>query len=47
MDRVLRFWTCDLTGDECATILRNGEEICVTAAEGYEIWTNQNSFVIK
>lgn len=37
MDSVLRFWTCDLTGEECATILRNGEEICVTANEAYDI----------
>ena len=29
MDRVLRFWSCDLTGEECCTILRNGEEIAV------------------
>lgn len=36
-DTVLRFWTCDLTGDECATILRDGEEICVTANEAYDI----------
>ena len=46
MDKVLRFWTCDLTGDECATVLRNGEEIAITAREGMDIWTNQNSFVI-
>ena len=46
MDKVLRFWTCDLTGDECATVLRNGEEIAITASEGMDIWTNQNSFVI-
>ena len=36
-DLVLRFWTCDLTGEKCATILRNGEEICVTADEAYDI----------
>ena len=47
MDKVLRFWSCDLTGEECCTVLRNGEEIALTAAEGYEIWTNQNSFVIN
>ena len=36
-DTVLRFWTCGLTGDECATILRNGEEIAVTANEAWDI----------
>ena len=36
-DQVLRFFTCDLTGDECAIILRNGEEICVTANEAWDI----------
>jgi hypothetical protein len=32
-DSVVRFFTCGLTGDECAIILRNGEEICVMANE--------------
>ena len=36
-DLVLRFFTCGLTGDECAIILRNGEEICVTANEAWDI----------
>ena len=36
-DQVLRFFTCGLTGDECAVILRNGEEICVTADEAWDI----------
>ena len=36
-DTVLRFWNCELTGDECATILRNGEEIAVTANEAWDI----------
>lgn len=36
-DQVLRFFTCGLTGDECAIILRNGEEICVTADEAWDI----------
>lgn len=36
-DQVLRFFTCGLTGDECAIILRNGEEICVTANEAWDI----------
>jgi hypothetical protein len=33
MDKVIRFFTCGITGDECAIILRDGEEICVTAEE--------------
>jgi len=37
MDLVERFFTCGLTGDECAVILRNGEEICVTANEAWAI----------
>lgn len=36
-DQVLRFFTCSLSGDECAVILRNGEEICVTANEAWDI----------
>ena len=36
-DQVLRFFTCGLTGDECAIILRGGEEICVTADEAWDI----------
>jgi len=36
-DTVLRFFTCGLSGDECAIILRNGEEICVTADEAWDI----------
>jgi len=36
-DSVLRFFTCGLSGDECAIILRNGEEICVTADEAWDI----------
>ena len=36
-DSVVRFFTCGLTGDECAIILRNGEEVCVTANEAWDI----------
>lgn len=36
-DTVLRFFTCDISGDECAIVARNGETVCVTAAEAYEI----------
>ena len=41
MDKVLRFWSCDLTGEECCTVLRNGEEIALTAAEGIIINKNK------
>ena len=36
-DSVLRFFTCSLSGDSLAVILRNGEEICVTADEAWDI----------
>lgn len=36
-DSVVRFFTCGISGDECAIILRNGEEICVTANEAWDI----------
>jgi len=37
MDKVIRFFKCGLTGDECAIILRDGEEICVTADEAWDV----------
>jgi hypothetical protein len=37
MDKVIRFFTDELSGDECAIILRNGKEICVTADEGWDV----------
>ena len=36
-DSVLRFFTDELSGSECSIILRNGEEICVTADEAWDI----------
>ena len=36
-DSFLRFFTDELSGSECAIILRNGEEICVTADEAWDI----------
>ena len=36
-DSVLRFFIDELSGSECAIILRNGEEICVTADEAWDI----------
>ncbi len=35
--QVLRFFTDDLTGDECAIVYNGSEEICVTADEAYDI----------
>jgi hypothetical protein len=37
MDKVIRFFTDELSGDECAIILRDGKEICVTADEGWDV----------
>jgi len=36
-DSVERFFTCGLTGDEYAIIIRNGLRICVTADEAWDI----------
>ena len=36
-DTVERFFTCGLTGDECAIIIRNGSRICVTANEAWDV----------
>lgn len=35
--QVLRFFTDELTGDECAIVYNGSEEICVTADEAYDI----------
>jgi hypothetical protein len=35
--QVIRFFTDDLTGDECAIVYNGSEEICVTADEAYDI----------
>jgi len=45
MDKVIRFFTCGLTGEECAIILRNGEEICVTAEEA--MWITDTWVMIE
>jgi hypothetical protein len=37
LPRVIRFFTDELSGSECAIILRNREEICVTADEAWDI----------
>tara|TARA_R100000988_G_C3954104_1_gene142666 strand:+ start:564 stop:740 length:177 start_codon:yes stop_codon:yes gene_type:complete len=34
---VLRFFTDELTGDECAIAWNGKEEICITQAEAYDI----------
>ena len=35
--QVIRFFTDELSGDECAIIWNGNEEICVTADEAYDI----------
>ena len=35
--QVLRFFTDELSGDECAIVYNGSEEICVTADEAYDI----------
>ena len=35
--QVIRFFTDELSGDECAVIWNGTEEICVTADEAYDI----------
>jgi len=35
--QVIRFFTDDLTGDECAIVYNGSEEICITADEAYDI----------
>ena len=35
--QVIRFFTDELSGDECAVIWNGIEEICVTADEAYDI----------
>ena len=41
-DFVTGFFTDYLTGQECATVQRNGEEICITADEAYDILASQS-----
>jgi hypothetical protein len=35
--QVLRFFTDELSGSECAIVFNGSEEICVTADEAYDI----------
>ena len=35
--RVIRFFTDELSGDECAIVWNGTEEICVTADEAWDI----------
>lgn len=42
-DFVTGFFTDYLTGQECATVKRNGEEICITADEAYDILAEQQA----
>ena len=34
---IIRFFTCGISGDECAVILFNGEEKCVSADEAWDL----------
>ena len=43
MEYVTGFFTDYLTGDECATVKRDGVEICITADEAYDILANQQA----
>jgi hypothetical protein len=43
MDYITGFFTDHLTGQECATVKRNGEEICITADEAYDILAKQQA----
>jgi len=38
MKQLVRFFTCDMTGDKCAVIFDGKDEICVTEAEGYDVY---------
>ena len=42
-DFVTGFFTDYLTGQECATVKRNGEEVCITADEAYDILAEQQA----
>lgn len=35
--QVIRFFTDELSGDECAIVWNGTEEVCVTADEAYDI----------
>ena len=41
--QVLRFFTDELTGDECAIVYNGSEEICVTADEAYDLLAQQQA----
>jgi len=49
--QVIRFFTDELSGDECAIIWNGTEEICVTADEAYDIeaqaQANQDAYELK
>ena len=38
MKQLVRFFTCDMTGDKCAVIFDGRDEICVTEAEGWDVY---------
>jgi len=41
--KVLRFFTDELTGDECAIAWNGKEEICITEAEAYDILAQEQA----
>ena len=43
MDYITGFFTDYLTGQECATVKRDGQEICITADEAYDIMAVQQA----
>lgn len=44
--QVLRFFTDELTGDECAIVWNGTEEICITADEAWEI-VKQDAYELR
>ena len=42
-DYITRFFTDALSWQECAIVVRNGEDICITADEAYDILADQSN----
>lgn len=38
---IVRFFTDELTGDQCAIVRKNGEEICMLAKDAFRTLINQ------
>jgi|TARA_Y100000296_G_scaffold71385_1_gene86846 hypothetical protein len=41
--QVLRFFTDELSGDECAIAWNGTEEVCITEAEAYDILAEEQA----